>query len=47
MTTLTNMTTLKGHKGEIRALEFSKDGKYLFSGGQGGLLVWDLRNTDV
>ena len=45
MTTLTNMTTLSGHKGEIRALEFSKDGKYLFSAGQGGMLVWDLRNT--
>lgn len=47
MTTITNMATLKGHKGEIRALEFSKDGKYLFSGGQGGLLVWDLRKTDT
>jgi WD40 repeat protein len=23
VTTLTNMTTLKGHKGEIRAIEFS------------------------
>jgi len=46
MTTLTNMTTLRGHKGEIRALEFSRDGKYLFSAGQGGMLVWDLRNTD-
>lgn len=45
MTTLTNMTTLKGHKGEIRAIEFSKDGKYLFSAGQGGMLVWDLRKT--
>lgn len=33
MTTLTNMTTLRGHKGEIRALEFSKDGKHLFSAG--------------
>jgi WD40 repeat protein len=47
MTTITNMTTLKGHKGEIRALEFSKDGKYLFSAGQGGMFVWDLRNTDA
>lgn len=46
MTTITNMTSLKGHKGEIRALEFSKDGKYLFSAGQGGMFVWDLRNTD-
>ena len=46
MMTFTNMTTLGGHKGEIRALEFSKDGKYLFSAGQGGMLVWDLRNTD-
>jgi WD40 repeat protein len=33
MMTFTNMTTLIGHKGEIRALEFSKDGKYLFSAG--------------
>jgi len=47
MTTITNMTSLKGHKYEIRALEFSKDGKYLFSAGQGGVLVWDLRNTDT
>ena len=46
MMTFTNMTTLTGHKGEIRALEFSKDGKYLFSAGHGGCLVWDLRNTD-
>jgi WD40 repeat protein len=47
MTTLTNMATLKGHRGEIRALEFSKDGRWLFSAGQGGMLVWDLRNTKV
>lgn len=46
MTTLTNMATLRGHKGDIRAVEFSKDGKYLFSAGMGGMLVWDLRNTD-
>jgi WD40 repeat protein len=43
MTTLTNISTLAGHKGEIRALEFSRDGKYLFSAGQGGMLIWDLR----
>jgi len=43
--TLTSIDSLKGHRGEIRALEFSKDGKYLFSGGQGGMLVWDLRKT--
>ena len=47
MTTLTDMATLRGHKGEIRALEFSRDGKYLFSAGQGGMLVWDLRNFDA
>jgi len=46
MTTLTNMSTLQGHRGEIRAIEFSKDGKYLFSAGQGGMLVWDIRNTE-
>ena len=33
MTTLKNVSSLKGHRGEIRALEFSKDGKYLFSAG--------------
>lgn len=43
MTTLKNATTLRGHRGEIRALEFSRDGKHLFSAGQGGMLVWDLR----
>jgi len=43
MISLTQLATLTGHKGEIRALEFSKDGKYLFSAGQGGMLVWDLR----
>ena len=45
MTTLKSVATLKGHRGEIRALEFSKDGKYLFSAGMGGMLVWDVRNT--
>lgn len=43
MISLTKMATLSGHKGEIRALEFSSDGNYLFSAGQGGMLVWDLR----
>jgi WD40 repeat protein len=47
MTTLKNVATLKGHRGEIRALEFSKDGKYLFSAGMGGMLVWDTRNTQA
>ena len=46
MTSLTCLATLRGHKGEIRAVEFSRDGKYIFSAGMGGMLVWDLRNTD-
>lgn len=44
MNTFQSQTTLKGHKFDIRALEFSKDGKYLYSAGHGGMLVWDLRN---
>lgn len=46
MTSLTCLATLRGHKGEIRSVEFSRDGKYIFSAGMGGMLVWDLRNTD-
>ena len=46
MMTFTNMTTLAGHRGEIRDLEFSKDGMFLFSAGQGGTLVWDLRKPE-
>lgn len=46
MTSLTCLATLRGHKGEIRAVEFSKDGKYIFSAGMGGMLIWDLRNTE-
>jgi WD40 repeat protein len=45
LVTLKQTATLKAHRGEIRALEFSRDGKFLFSGGQGGVYVWDLRNT--
>jgi WD40 repeat protein len=37
---------LRGHKGEIRAVEFSNDGKYLFSAGKERMLVWDLRKSD-
>jgi len=47
MTSLTCLATLRGHKGEIRAVEFSKNGKHIFSAGMGGMLVWDLRNTDT
>mmetsp|Transcript_22050 Transcript_22050/g.34210 ORF Transcript_22050/g.34210 Transcript_22050/m.34210 type:complete len:144 (-) Transcript_22050:440-871(-) len=43
--TLRSIDTLRGHRGDIRALEFSPDGRFLFSGGQGGVLVWDLRKT--
>lgn len=46
MTSLTCLATLRGHKGDIRSVEFSRDGKYIFSAGQGGMLIWDLRNTD-
>jgi len=27
------LSTLKGHRGEIRAIEFEKNGKYLYSAG--------------
>jgi WD40 repeat protein len=33
MTTLKCEAVLKGHKGDIRALEFGKDGKHIFSAG--------------
>ena len=46
MTTNKSIAVLKGHKGDIRALEFSRDGKFLFSAGQGGMLVWDLKKLD-
>jgi WD40 repeat protein len=45
MLTLKQISILKAHKGDVRALEFSLDGTYLFSGGHGGVYVWDLRNT--
>lgn len=34
------------HKNEIRSLEISNDGTYIYAGGQGGVYIWDLRNTD-
>lgn len=45
---LTNVGTLKGHKDEIRAMNITMDGNFLFSAGKGSnnggaLLLWDLR----
>jgi WD40 repeat protein len=47
LVSLQNITTLKGHKDEIRTLYVKGD--TLFSAGKGGtsygaMLVWDLRN---
>jgi G protein beta subunit-like protein len=37
--------TLEGHAGNVTAIGFQKDGRYLYSGSEDGTIkVWDLRN---
>jgi len=48
LTSLQIITTLKGHKDEIKALHFGND--LLFSAGKGSatngaILTWDIRNS--
>lgn len=43
------MNTLRGHEGEIITLEFSKDDKYLASGGCEDLSIriWDIMAEEI
>jgi WD40 repeat protein len=42
----TCLFTLAGHKGNVNAIEFSKDGKYLLSGGHDGTVrFWNVNNN--